>query len=528
MKRSKHMCPPINAMFNPSVSESEWLQEYFLPEENLDAFINDLGDLLAKNKVAYLNASVRFVKQNKESMFSYSRDGDRFAVVLCFNQPLQEHEKIKAKKWLRASQHMALNYGGTFYLPYQQVSSPEQVQHAYPVDEARKLKRKVDPEGIFTSGFYEKYVAKPSKKPNYFKKIMQSQTAKNQFAGFLENVLQRVDTDAFYALLEDILTYNDSHEEIYKELLARMSEITPNPISSFNRILNSLSTIKEDLGAQAKHLLGNDVKQINGLVEIGYPGRFINGFKENFKVTGKVVAVHEGESITDFIQAGLPKPYDQFAQLNYLRPNLKALADNSAEVITCYVGLHHFPKDELDVFLAEVRRVLKPNGRFLLVDHDVTDEDSLAMAHMAHMVFNAVNGVSVKEEMREIRNFHSMAYWQKKLQKFDLASTANDVNNEPDIHMIRKGDPSRNRMACFVNGPKPELVHQQSSTTNIFKIIPPGKNHPTKPSRALNDLVNSGDSKAEIHIHPSANTLRAADEDLIKKDEKKRQRKLHR
>lgn len=467
MTRNEIMRPPINAMFNPSVSESEWLQEYFLPPEVLSVFLEQLGALLMKNEVVLLNASVRFVKQNDKSLFSYSRDGDRFAVVLCFNQSLQADEIIKAKKWLREAQQMALNYGGTFYLPYQQVTSPEQMREAYPVEKARDAKSKVDPDGIFTSGFCEKYIAKPENKPNYFKIIMASDQSKMKFAGFLKNVLQRIDTDAFYTLLEDILKYNDSHEEIYRELLARMPEIAPNPLTDFHHILGSLSTIKADLGAQAVELLGSDVKKIDGLVEIGYPGRFIKGFKDHFKVTGKVVAVHEGEAITDFIQAGLPKPYDQFEKLDYKTPSLANLDDNSADVITCYVGLHHFLKGEkLDAFLKDVRRVLRPGGRFLLVDHDVADKESLAMAHMAHMVFNAVNGVSVEEEMSEVRDFHSMSHWKQALQKHDLAYS---VAEGPDVAMIRDGDPSLNRMVCFVNN-KPGLKKTSSKGSTTLEV----------------------------------------------------------
>jgi 2-polyprenyl-3-methyl-5-hydroxy-6-metoxy-1,4-benzoquinol methylase len=105
------------------------------------------------------------------------------------------------------------------------------------------------------------------------------------------------------------------------------------------------------------------------LVEIGYPGRFVGGFKEKFTVTGTVAAVYEAPSATDYIQTGYPRPYDTFAKLDYSEPTLKSLKDNSAQVITCYVGLHHFPTqpvDQLSLFLKEVRRVLKPGGHFFV------------------------------------------------------------------------------------------------------------------------------------------------------------------
>lgn len=438
------MQPPINAMFNPSVSEAEWLQEYFLPAETLPAFTRALGKLLMENKVVLLNASVRFVKQNPHSPFSYSHDGDRFAVVLCFNQSLQEKNVIKARKWLREAQELALQHRGAYYLPYQEVSTPEQFHRSYPhAAEAFEYKRELDPHNVLVTGFYKKYSPKPNV-ANYFQAIMRNEETKKQFAGFLEVVLQRVDTNKFYALLEDIMKYNDSHEEIYHELCRRLPEILPGAIGSLRRILNSLAVIKEDLAAQAKLLLG-DVKEINGLVEIGYPGRFVGGFKKQYIVKGKVIAVDERQSLSDYIQTGFPRPYDEFQPFDYRHPHLSKLASASADVITCYVGLHHFPKDKLDAFLNDVRRVLRPGGHFLLVDHDIQDEVSLSMAYMAHMIFNAVTGASLQEEMTEIRNFQPMTHWRDRLAKAGLGYAVVG----PDVQMIRKGDPSRNRMVCF-------------------------------------------------------------------------------
>ncbi len=119
------------------------------------------------------------------------------------------------------------------------------------------------------------------------------------------------------------------------------------------------------------------------------------------------------------------------------------------------MGLHHFTPAGLDVFLADVRRVLKDGGHFLLVDHDVVDEQSMAMAHMAHMSFNAVYGETVANEMSEVRLFRPMSEWRKKLAEFGLA----DAVEGPDVPMIRQGDPSKNRMVRFDKKPqRPQLA----------------------------------------------------------------------
>ncbi|STX27505.1 cytokinin oxidase [Legionella beliardensis] len=446
LTRNAIMQPPINALFNPSVSEAEWLQEYFVPPEQLADFLAALGQLLMENKVNLINASVRFVKQHDKSPLSVAPDSDRFAVVLCWNQSLQLAKTVKVKKWIREAQELTVKHGGAYYLPYQHVSAPETFHRAYPkAPEVLQLKTAIDPQNRFSSGFYEKYIAIKPKQPDHFRAIVASEETKKEFAGFLENVLQRVETNKLYALLEDILTYNDTHDEIYEELCRRLPEIMPSVFGTGRRILNSLTSIKKDLTEQAVHLL-EDRKTINGLVEIGYPGRFVKGFKDNFKVNGPVIAVYEQQSVTDYIQTGFPRPYDQFAKLDYKAPNLAKLPNKSADVITCYVGLHHFPQDKLASFLKDVRRVLRDGGHFLLVDHDVIDEKSLHMAHMAHSIFNAVNGVSLAEEQQEIRNFRPMSYWQTLLAQYGLGYAVEG----PEVPLIRAGDPSRNRMVSFV------------------------------------------------------------------------------
>lgn len=444
MTTNEIMQPPINAMFNNSASEAEWLQEFFIPQENIAVFVRELGQLLTKNQVALLNSSIRFVKQDKISLLSYAAGGDRFAVVLCFNQSLKHNEVVKTKKWVREANDLVIKHGGSFYLPYQQFASQEQFAQSYPQFAAfHQEKQTIDQNGLFNSGLYEQYLENKDTKTNHLKILLENPERRKKFAGFLENVLQRVDTDKFYELLEDIVTYNDTHEDIYKELIHRLPEIMPGMIGSLRKILGSLNAIKKDLGQQAKELLAG-IDKIDGLVEIGYPGRFVNEFTKAFNVTGTITAVYEAQSVTDYVQTGFPRPYDRFVKLDYNLPNLSVIPNNSADVITCYVGLHHFPTTELDKFLTDLRRILRNDGQFLLVEHDVQDQESHAMASMAHSIFNAVTGASVEEEMTELRNFHSLAHWKQL-----LISHGFEVDVQEGQAMVRNGDPSLNTMISF-------------------------------------------------------------------------------
>lgn len=63
---------------------------------------------------------------------------------------------------------------------------------------------------------------------------------------------------------------------------------------------------------------------------------------------------------------------------HYLVANAEALPllDESFDIVTCRIAAHHFLRP--DRFVAEVARVLRPNGRFLLVDNVVPDDEILA------------------------------------------------------------------------------------------------------------------------------------------------------
>jgi ubiquinone/menaquinone biosynthesis C-methylase UbiE len=69
------------------------------------------------------------------------------------------------------------------------------------------------------------------------------------------------------------------------------------------------------------------------------------------------------------------------------------LADASIDIVTCRIAPHHFP--DPGAFVAEVARVLKPGGRFLLVDSTVPDGQ-------AGEVFNVYESIRDPSHIRSL------------------------------------------------------------------------------------------------------------------------------
>ena len=55
----------IHPMLRSEVASKQfWLQEYFIPKENIVEFTKALGRLLSENKVDLINASIRIIRAN--------------------------------------------------------------------------------------------------------------------------------------------------------------------------------------------------------------------------------------------------------------------------------------------------------------------------------------------------------------------------------------------------------------------------------------------------------------------------------
>src|SRR5690606_26233030 len=145
---------------------------------------------------------------------------------------------------------------GSYYLPYQAFATQSQFDKAYPnADKIRLMKSKVDPNGILHSGFAEQYLKSKSKSSReFYKNIASNAEYRKAFEKFLDNVLQRVDKDKFFVLLDDILSYADKNDDVYQELQCRICEIMPSNAQDILHVLNSLRDIKLDLGKQVTEL----------------------------------------------------------------------------------------------------------------------------------------------------------------------------------------------------------------------------------------------------------------------------------
>jgi len=140
-----------------SSRNTDILQEYFIPVENLPRFVDGLREIIKKYNVNLLSSTIRHLPATNESFLSFS-PVDSYGFVLYFNVGLSEKEQEKVEKWTQELTEVALANNGTYYLPYQLYATQDQIERAYPqINAFFSKKRQYDPKELFVSKFYAKY-----------------------------------------------------------------------------------------------------------------------------------------------------------------------------------------------------------------------------------------------------------------------------------------------------------------------------------------------------------------------------------
>ncbi|WP_298134697.1 FAD-binding oxidoreductase [Micropruina sp.] len=156
VSRSQAMYSDLKLLRHTIPQYTDILHEYFLPRDALVPFLRDTAAALQDSQAVALHASVRVVHA-EPILLDYAR-GDRYSVVLYLSQEVSAEGNRDMADLTRTLVDRALAAGGTFYLPYQQHYSREDLARAYPrIDEFFALKRRHDPELLFMNNLYRRF-----------------------------------------------------------------------------------------------------------------------------------------------------------------------------------------------------------------------------------------------------------------------------------------------------------------------------------------------------------------------------------
>jgi FAD/FMN-containing dehydrogenase len=148
----------LGLLDNDLTQFTDVLHEYFLPPDQLATFLSEARTELRGHDAQLLSASIRSVERS-DTLLSYAPE-HRLSVVLYLSQRVTPAGHADMADLTQRLVALALQHGGTFYLPYQQHYSRADVERGYPtLDTFFALKQERDPGQLFMNSLALNYGA---------------------------------------------------------------------------------------------------------------------------------------------------------------------------------------------------------------------------------------------------------------------------------------------------------------------------------------------------------------------------------
>ena len=266
---------------------------------------------------------------------------------------------------------------------------------------------------------------------------------RDAFFKFLQVVFHLYPEDKFHHLIAEVTKAETADEQIYKTVQNRLPGIKPF-LSELTYALPALRTQKKEMTRQTLELLPAGAR-INGYVEIGSPGRYISHLRKHLPISEPIYLINDvapTNSPADIMERGQLGKIGTFVALNEYAPiSPAAIPDESVDLVTCLIGLHHVRPEMLTGFIDSIRRILRPGGWFILRDHDVNTDDMAAFVSLVHTVFNLGLNISWETDQQDYKGFKSVDEWSRLIRKAGFTDAGK--------RLLQANDPSINTLVLF-------------------------------------------------------------------------------
>lgn len=278
-----------------------------------------------------------------------------------------------------------------------------------------------------------------------FKTVFSNTLWSDKFYRFLQVIYHLYPEDKFHHLIatESKQESNDNDEKIYNAVQSNLPKIKPF-LSELTLALPALKKQKKEMSNQVLQLLG-DKTDINGYLEIGSTGRYISELRKHISLTGDIFLTNDivtDYSIADIMERGQIGKIGNFFSINDYQPiSPNQIADESTDLITCHIGLHHCPLELLDGYIKSLHRILRKGGMFIMRDHDVKTPEMATFVSLVHTVFNLGLNVSWETDNSEFICFKSIDEWSKLISNYGFRDNG--------ARILQDKDPSDNTLISF-------------------------------------------------------------------------------
>ena len=278
-----------------------------------------------------------------------------------------------------------------------------------------------------------------------FKTVFDSTPLNDGLYFFLQSVHRHYPEDQLHYILAMAAKEKKTDEDCYKEAQKKLPEIKP-IMAKYTYVLPGLRKLMKEMARQVLPLLG-EVATIEGTLEIGSAGGFINAISKKVKLHGSKYAMHNIAStntIASMVERGGLFKKHEYLPLLYQPISPADIADESLGIVACFNGLHHCPATLLPGFIAAIHRVLRPGGIFILREHDVQTPLLQTLVLFAHTVINLSANIPWVENVGKEPYLMPVSEWSAML------SAAGFIDSGARI--LQDKDPTRNTLMVFRKG----------------------------------------------------------------------------
>lgn len=276
-----------------------------------------------------------------------------------------------------------------------------------------------------------------------FKAVFSDIKWSDDFYRFLQVIFHLYPEDKFHHLIKEKTEQLQTDEEIYKQVQTDLPKIKTF-LSELTHALPALKKQKKEIARQTLSLMGNR-KQINGYMEIGSTGRYISELRKHIQVGGSIYLLNDiapSNSPGDIMERGQLSKLGKFIDIQQYAPlNRSLIADESLDLITCYIGLHHCPAEKLNPFISSLYKSLRPGGMFIIRDHDVRTPEMAVFVSLVHTVFNLGLNETYEFEKNDFKNFKPADEWSRIISLSGFSDAGNRI--------LQHKDPSDNTLMLF-------------------------------------------------------------------------------
>ncbi len=276
-----------------------------------------------------------------------------------------------------------------------------------------------------------------------FKTVMADTKLNDKLYAFLQVIFHLYPEDKFHYLINSVTKEKSTDEEIYRAVQSGLPKIKPF-LSELTLALPALKKQKKEMAKQALKLLGSKTS-INGYLEIGSTGRYISELRKHISLSGTIFISNDiapNNSVADIFERGQLKKLGQFFPLTYQPMYQSQIADESIDLISCNIGLHHCPLELLDGYIKSIKRILRKGGMFVMRDHDVKTPEMATFVSLVHTVFNLGLNIPWKTNDAEFKCFKPIDEWSKVICSYGFTDTGERI--------LQDKDPSDNTLVAFI------------------------------------------------------------------------------